>query len=99
MLGLCIALADVEGSATFVLSRLRGRLSRLPPKIEEGASARTEAFVSSEFRRLRLDEEASVRMEALSVSRLFAVAELYVVGCPCGARWAGTADAGELIGN
>jgi hypothetical protein len=78
-----MAFADVLGSIVmFVLKRLRGRLSRLPPKIDEGARARTDAFVSNEFRLRRLDEEARVRIEALSVSKLFAVAELYVVGCP-----------------
>ena len=52
----------------------RGRDSREPPNMEEGARARTEALVSRELRRRRLEEEASVRMEALSVRRLLAVA-------------------------
>ena len=65
-----------EGSATFPLSTLSGRLSRLPPKIEEGARARTDAFVSKEFLRRRFDDEARVRIEALSVKILFAVAVL-----------------------
>ena len=58
------------------LRTLRGRLSLLPPKMEEGARARTEALVSREFRRLRLDDDASVMMDALSVRRLLAVAVL-----------------------
>jgi hypothetical protein len=53
---------------------LRGRDSRLPPQRDEGARARTDASVSRERRRRRWDEDASVRMEALSVSRLLAVA-------------------------
>jgi hypothetical protein len=53
---------------------LSGSDSRLPPKTEDGARARTEALVSREFLRRFLDEEASVKMEALSVSMLFAVA-------------------------
>lgn len=58
------------------LRTLSGRLSRLPPNKDEGAKARTEASVSIE-RRLRLfEEEARVRIDALSVRRLFAVAVL-----------------------
>jgi hypothetical protein len=38
-------------------------------------------------------------MDALSVSSPFAVAAVYVLGMPVGARWAGIADAGELVGN
>ena len=53
---------------------LRGSDSRLPPNREDGASARTEASVSKERRRRRLEDEARVRMEALSVRRLLAVA-------------------------
>ena len=64
------------------LSTLRGKLSRLPPQSDDGASARTEASVSMDLRRRRLLDDASVRMDALSVNRLFAVAVLYVVGCP-----------------
>jgi hypothetical protein len=65
-----------DGSTTLPLSRLRGKLSRLPPKTEDGAKARTEALVSKEFRRRRLEELARVRMEALSFKALFAVAVL-----------------------
>jgi hypothetical protein len=61
-------------SPTVPLSTLRGRLSLLPPQREDGARARTEASVSKECRRRRLDDEARVRMEALSVRRLLAVA-------------------------
>jgi hypothetical protein len=69
------------------LRTLRGRLSRLPPKTEAGASALMEALVSAEFRRRRFEDEARVRMDASSVSTLLAVAAVYVVGFPCGARW------------
>lgn len=64
------------GASMLALRTLRGRDSRLPPKREEGARARTEASVSMERRRRRLEEEARVRIEALSVSRLLAVAVL-----------------------
>lgn len=64
------------------LSTLSGSDSRLPPHREEGARARTDASVSKERRRRRLDEDASVRVDALSVRRLLAVAVAYVVGCP-----------------
>lgn len=67
-------------SLTLALSTLSGNDSRLPPNNDEGARARIEAFVSKEFRRRLFDEEASVKTEALSVSRLLAVAVLYVVG-------------------
>jgi hypothetical protein len=53
---------------------LSGSDSRLPPQTDEGAKARTEALVSREFRRRRLDDEASVKIDALSVRILFAVA-------------------------
>jgi len=53
---------------------LSGSDSRLPPQREEGAKARTEASVSKERRRRRLEEDARVRMDALSVRRLLAVA-------------------------
>jgi len=66
----------------FALKTLRGRLSRLPPNNEEGARARTEASVSIDLLLLLLEEDASVRIEALSVKRMFAVAVLYVEGCP-----------------
>jgi hypothetical protein len=62
--------------STLALRTLSGRLSRLPPHREEGASARTEASVSRERRLRRLELDASVRIEALSVRRLFAVAVL-----------------------
>jgi len=84
---------------TLLLSTLRGRDSRLPPKIDDGARARTEALVSKEFRRRRLDDEARVRMEALSVRRLFAVAVLYVAGWPpleCPATCEGIAEGGDV---
>ena len=72
---------ELEGSPpppppTWLLRTLSGRLSRLPPKTEDGASARTDAFVSKEFRRRRLDDDARVKSDALSVSMLFAVAVL-----------------------
>lgn len=67
-----------DGSPTFPLSTLNGRLSRLPPKTLDGARARIEALVSNEFRRRLLEDDARVRIEALSVKRLFAVAVLYV---------------------
>jgi hypothetical protein len=66
----------LDGSPTFALSTLRGRLSRLPPNTEDGARARTDAFVSSEFLRRRFEDEARVRMDALSVRILLAVAVL-----------------------
>src|SRR4051812_46833836 len=88
----------------FELSTLNGKDSRLPPHSDDGASARTEASVSKERRRRRLDEDARVSMDALSVSRLLAVAVAYVVGWPValapdGVRWAGMADAGDVVGN
>jgi hypothetical protein len=52
----------------------RGRLSLLLPNRDDGARARTEASVSTEWRLLRLDDEASVRIEASSLSMPFAVA-------------------------
>lgn len=85
------------------LRTLNGSDSRLPPHSDEGARARTEASVSKDRRRRRLDEDASVRIEALSVRRLLAVAVAYVVGWPValppeGVRWAGMAEAGEVVG-
>lgn len=62
-------------SLTVALRMLRGSDSRLPPHNDDGARARTEASVSRERRRRRLEEEARVRMEALSVKRLLAVAD------------------------
>jgi hypothetical protein len=70
---------------------LSGSDSRLPPQTDEGGMARTEASVSMLLRR-RFEDEASVRMLALSVSRLLAVAELYVLGCASD-RWRGMAEA------
>lgn len=71
--------------------------------MEDGAKARTEALVSNEFRRLRFDEDARVKMDALSVKRLLAVAVLYVAGWPppvCGPMtWDGIAEAGGEDGN
>lgn len=85
----------------FELSTLNGRLSRLPPNKDEGARARTDASVSIDLLLLLFEDDASVRMEALSVSRLLAVAVPYVAGCPplpWGARCAGRAVGGE-VGN
>lgn len=47
---------------------LRGRDSRLPPHVDPGASARTDASVSM-LRRRRLDEDANVTILALSLDR------------------------------
>lgn len=67
--------ADADAGASMVdESTERGRDSREPPKREDGARARTEASVSKLRRRRRFEDEASVRIEALSVSRLLAVA-------------------------
>lgn len=89
------AVEQVVGSRSmFVESTERGRDSRELPQTEDGAMARTEAFVSRELRRRRFEEEASVRMDALSVSKLPAVAAAKVAGC----RWLGTAEAGGLTG-
>ena len=60
------------GASMLALRTLSGRDSQLPLKREEGPRARTEASVSIEQRR-RL-EDARVRIEALSVRRLLAVA-------------------------
>ncbi len=38
--------------------------------------------MSKERRRWRFEEDASVRIDALSVRRLLAVAVAWVVGCP-----------------
>jgi hypothetical protein len=64
------------------LKTLSGKLSRLPPHNDDGASARTEASVSKDRRLRRFEDDASVRMDALSVRRLLAVAVVYVVGRP-----------------
>lgn len=85
----------------FALRTLRGRLSRLPPNKDDGARARTDASVSMDLRLRLFEEDARVSIEALSVKRLFAVAVLYVAGCPplpWGARCAGKAWRGE-VGN
>jgi hypothetical protein len=66
--------AEIPDVSIFELSTLRGKLSLLPPQRDEGASARTEASVSMDRLRRLLLEEASVRIEALSVSMLLAVA-------------------------
>lgn len=58
------------------LRTLSGSDSRLPPNSDEGARARTEALVSRELRQRRLLDEASVKIEALSVRILLAVAML-----------------------
>jgi hypothetical protein len=60
--------------STVADSTERGSDSRDAPKMEDGASARTDASVSRLWRRRRFEEEARVRMEALSVRMLFAVA-------------------------
>jgi hypothetical protein len=65
---------------------LRGRDSLLSPHILLGAIARTDASVSIERRR-RLEEEARVRMEALS---LWGLLLLLVFA----ARWGGMAEGG-----
>lgn len=55
----------------------KGSDSREPPKREEGAMARIDAFVSRELRRTgRWEDDARVRTEALSLRRPFAVALL-----------------------
>ena len=79
------------------LRTLSGNDSLLPPNNDDGARARTEAFVSTELRRRRFDDEARVMIEALSVRTLFAVAVLYVAGWPPELRFTrcgGMADAG-----
>jgi hypothetical protein len=60
----------------FALKTLNGRLSLLPPNNDDGANARTDASVSIDLRLRLFEEDASVRIEALSVRRLFAVAVL-----------------------
>ena len=60
--------APRSASGTGPLNTLKGSDSRLPPKTEEGANARTEALVSRELRLRLLEDEASVKMEALSES-------------------------------
>lgn len=85
--------------STLELRTLSGRLSRLPPQRDDGASALTDASVSIDLRLRRLLDEARVRIEALSVSRLLAVAVVYVVGLLGGAKCAGIADAGGCVAN
>jgi hypothetical protein len=82
------------------LSKDSGSDSRLPPHNDEGARARTEASVSNERRRRLLLDEANVKIEALSVNRLLAVAVLYVCGWGddvCCTKCAGMADAGDGV--
>lgn len=56
--------------------------------------------MSTELRRRRFEDEARVRMEALSVRMLLAVAPWYELGCwATGARWAGMAEGGVDVGN
>jgi hypothetical protein len=84
------------------LRTLKGSDSLLPPNKEDGARALTEASVSIDLRLLLLEDDASVRMEALSVRRLLAVAVPYVAGwppLPCGRRCAGRAFGGGDVGN
>lgn len=66
----------------------RGNDSREPPHAELGAMALIDALLSSELRRgARCEDDARVRTEALSLSRLLAVALRYVVGtCMVGLR-------------
>jgi hypothetical protein len=65
-----------EFESIFALRTLRGRDSRLPPNNEDGARARTDASVSMDRLLRRFEDEARVRIDALSVRRLFAVAVL-----------------------
>lgn len=66
----------LDCSFVFPLNTLSGKLSRLPPNTEDGARPRTDALVSKELRRRRLDELARVSTEALSFKALLAVAVL-----------------------
>lgn len=67
------------GTGSMVAERTdRGKDSREPPNTDEGARARTLAFVSRERRRRPLEDDASVKMDALSVSSPLAVAVVYV---------------------
>jgi hypothetical protein len=63
-------------TSMFALRTLNGRLSRLPPNSEDGAKALIDASVSMDLLRRRFDDDAKVKIEALSVSRLFAVTML-----------------------
>ena len=54
--------------------KLRGSDSRDPPHTDAGARARIDASVSKEWRLRRLEEDARVIIDALSVRRPFAVA-------------------------
>jgi hypothetical protein len=69
-----LALSAPPPGTTVPDSTLSGNDSRLFPNILAGASALIEAFVSTEFRRRRFEEDARVKMDASSVSTLFAVA-------------------------
>lgn len=53
--------------------------------------------MSIDLRRRRLLDDARVNIEALSVSKLFAVAVEYVVGLFGGAKCAGIAEAGDAV--
>lgn len=68
--------AATEFESTLALRTLSGRDSRLPPNKEDGARARTEASVSIDRLLRRFEDDARVRIDALSVSRLLAVAVL-----------------------
>jgi hypothetical protein len=76
--GWCGAAAELE--SMLALRTLSGSDSRLPPKREDGARARTDASVSIDRLLRRFEEDARVRIDALSVRILFAVAVLYVAG-------------------
>lgn len=73
LLPLVVPVAVPTVLSRFAESTLRGRDSREPPQRDAGASARIEASVSNECRRRRLEEDASVMIEALSVRRPLAV--------------------------
>lgn len=73
----------------FALSTLRGRDSLLSPHMLLGGMARTEASVSMERRR-RLEEDAKVMIEALSLTGF--------VECWFGARCGGIAETGCEVG-
>jgi hypothetical protein len=94
--------AMIEDESMLAERTDRGNDSREPPNKDEGARARIEASVSIDLLRRRLEEEARVRIDALSVSRLLAVAVAYVAGCPPllgGAMCAGRAFGGGEVGN
>ena len=76
-----LAWTECRGGSMFALSTLNGRDSRLPPKLELGARARTEA-PESILRLLRFEDEAKVIMLALSAVRLLELVELNVLASP-----------------